>query len=560
MYIAPNSTIALLRGVPLDKRYSDTLYFASDSAQHDYFYSKRKMVFTKEMYNRVGKGRCRVHTVADNLYDCNYMMFQNTAYGAKWFYAFIDRVEYVNDSVTEVIFTIDPLQTWLGEIRGNLGQCYVVRCHSSSDNIGENTVPEGVETGELVLNDYGTMPVEDDGQSISQDVFRVFISVMETGSGTTPAPDPTDPDAPAVSTTTGGKLYDGVFGGTTLKVYASTNITDICTELDKHLAAPGNVVSMYMAPSAVYPTLPDDNIVPSNADGPKYHFSLPAITANDTLNGYTPKNKKLYTYPYNYAHVDNGNGQTMALPYEFFDNLTPDLVYYGTITAPVQICVKPENFKGTTGPNHNQCLMLSNFPMCSWATDSFSAWLAQNTIDLPERGTTGGTFARMARSVLTGPAGPSISALPASAEGKTLAPTALMSILSNPAGAIQSLLGQAYQASIAQDISSGSFSSGGANTAARYQRFYSGRVSVKAEYARLIDDFFTAYGYAQNKLMVPPIANRPGWCYVQTRGAVLLGNMPADDKSDIAAIFDNGIRFWKNPAAVGDYSGNNSPS
>ena len=62
MYIAPNSTIALLRGVPLDKRYADTLYFASDSAQHDYFYSKRKMVFTAEMYQRYDQGRCRIKT------------------------------------------------------------------------------------------------------------------------------------------------------------------------------------------------------------------------------------------------------------------------------------------------------------------------------------------------------------------------------------------------------------------------------------------------------------------------------------------------------------------
>lgn len=539
MYIAPNSTIALLRGVPLDKRYADTLYFASDSAQYAYFYSKRKMVFTKEMYTRYDRGRCRVHTAADNLFDCNYLMFQNTSYGNKWFYAFVDKLIYINDSVTEVVFTIDPVQTWLGEIRGKLGQCYVVRCHSSSDNIGENTVPEGVDTGELVLNEYGAMPVSDEGQSISQDVFRVFISVMETSGGSN------------------GNVYDGVFGGTTLKVYASTNTADIITELDRHLAAPGNVVAMYMAPASVMPTLPNDNIVPPNADGPKYHFSLPAITSNDTLNGYQPKNKKLYTYPYNYCHIDNGNGQTMALPYEFFDDLTPDLVYYGTITAPIQICVKPENFKGTSGPNHNQCLMLSNFPMCSWATDSFSAWLAQNTIELPDRSTTLGKAVQIGRNILTGGAA---SHPILGTEERAIAPTALMSILTDPVGGIKALLGQAYSSSIAQDISSGSFSSGGANTAARYQRFYSGRVSVKAEYARLIDDFFTAYGYAQNKLMVPPIANRPGWCYVQTRGAVLLGNMPADDKADIAAIFDNGIRFWKNPENVGDYSGNNSPS
>lgn len=539
MYIAPNSTIAMLRGVPLDKRYSDTLYFGSDTAQHDYFYSKRKMVFTAEMYQRYDKGRCRIKTSADNLYDCNYMMFQNTSYGSKWFYAFVDKITYINNSVAEVVYTLDPLQTWLGEVRGKLGQCYVVRCHSATDAIGDNTVPEGVDTGELVLNDYGRMQITDDGHGYNQAVERIFISVMETSGGSN------------------GQVYDGVFGGATLKVYAITERSAIIDELDNHLAAPGNVVAMYMAPGALYPQTPADHIVPNNSSGPKYHTSLDPITSSDTLNGYLPKNKKLYTYPYNYCHIDNGNGQTMALPYEFFDNLTPQLVYYGTIAAPVQVCIKPENFKGTSGPNHNQCLMLSNFPMCSWATDSFSAWLAQNTIDLPDRSTTLGKAIQFGRNLLTGGAA---SHPILGTEEKAIAPTALMNILSDPVGGIKALLGQAYSSSIAQDISSGSFSSGGANTSAGYQAFYSGRVSVKAEYARLIDDFFTAYGYAQNKLMVPPIANRPGWTYVQTRGAVLLGNMPADDKADIAAIFDNGIRFWMNPANVGDYSGNNSPT
>lgn len=542
MYTFPNSTIILCAGVPLDKRYTDTLYFSSDSAQYDYFYSKRKAVFERESYQRVNRGFARIAVPADRLYDCNYMLFRNTSYGSKWFYAFVDNVEYINDSVTEVHYIIDPIQTWLGEIRGKLGQCYVVRNHSLTDGIGENTVPEGVETGEMVLNNYTRMRVQDSSGQYDQGVNRVFISVMESSSGA------------------GGNIYDGVFGGATLKVYSLLNKDAIIEELNKHLAAPGNVVAIYMAPEAVFPDLPvEGHNVGSNESGPKYHVTLSAVTTGDTLNGYRPKNHKLYTYPFNYCHIDNSNGQTMALPYEYFNNLTPQLVYYGTITAPVQVCLKPENFKGTGAgfPNHNQCLTLANFPMCSWATDSFSAWLAQNTIELPDRGTTGGTLARIARTVLTG--GPQAFTRPAEIEGKTIAPTALMSILSNPAGAIQSLLGQAYQSSIAQDIAGGNFSSGGANTAAGYQAFYSGRVSVKAEYAKLIDDFFTAYGYAQNKLMVPQIAARPGWTYLQTRGAVLLGDIPAGDKSDICSIFDNGIRFWRNPANVGDYSGNNAP-
>lgn len=543
MYTEPNSTIILCAGVPLDKRYTDTLFFSNDNAQYDYFYGRRKAVFEKESYNRVQRGVTRLYINAERVYDCNYMMFRNTAYGNKWFFAFVDNCEYINDNVTEIRFTIDPLQTWLGEIRGKLGECYVIRQHSKTDAIGENTVPEGLDTGEMVLNDYGRMPVTDNGHGYNQRVGRIFISVMDTKSE-------------GVS----GNVYDGVFGGATLKVYAITERGAIVEELNKYNAAPGNVVAMYMAPEAIFPQLPEDHIVQQNSEGPKYTGALPAITTGDTLDGYKPKNNKMYTYPYNYCHIDNANGQTMALRYEYCKNLTPEVLYYGTITAPVQVCLKPVDYKGTDGPNHNQCLTLSNFPMCSWATDSFSAWLAQNTIELPERGTIGGTISRIARSVLTGPAGTMQSALPENVEGKIPSPNVLASILSNPAGAIQSILGQAYQSSIAQEIAGGNFSSGGANTSAGYQAFYSGRVSCRAEYAKLIDDYFTAYGYAQNKLMTPDPAVRPVWTYIQTRGVLLLGNIPADDKATISGIFDNGIRFWRDPSKVGDYSANNAPA
>ena len=46
------------------------------------------------------------------LYNCNYLAFQNASFGGKWFYAFIDSVEYVNNVTSEVTYTIDVMQTW----------------------------------------------------------------------------------------------------------------------------------------------------------------------------------------------------------------------------------------------------------------------------------------------------------------------------------------------------------------------------------------------------------------------------------------------------------------
>ena len=112
MYISPNTTIRMLKDVPLDNTYRNTIYFANVANQTSYFSGKTKYTFAAQSYQRVQKGTLRIGRKADDLYDCNYLMFQNTAYGNKWFYAFVVGVEYVNNETSEVIFEIDVMQTW----------------------------------------------------------------------------------------------------------------------------------------------------------------------------------------------------------------------------------------------------------------------------------------------------------------------------------------------------------------------------------------------------------------------------------------------------------------
>ena len=87
MYVEPGTNIRLLKGVPLDPVHRNTLYFDTSAAQHDYFISKAVETFYNYTYQRVNNGVGRVSCPADRIYACNYMMFQNAAYGSKWFYA-----------------------------------------------------------------------------------------------------------------------------------------------------------------------------------------------------------------------------------------------------------------------------------------------------------------------------------------------------------------------------------------------------------------------------------------------------------------------------------------
>ena len=93
MYIAPNTTIRMLKDVPLDNTYRNTIYFTTAAIQSAYFQGKTKYTFANQSYQRVNRGVLRIARKADDLYDCNYLMFQNTSYGNKWFYAFVVSVE-----------------------------------------------------------------------------------------------------------------------------------------------------------------------------------------------------------------------------------------------------------------------------------------------------------------------------------------------------------------------------------------------------------------------------------------------------------------------------------
>lgn len=173
MEIQPNSTIYLFRGVPLDNTYTHTMYFPDSVTQYSAFlkaFGDTKKTFERVSYQRVNKGRLRLEVLADDIYSYNYMMFRNISYGNKWFYAFINKVEYVNDITTEIEYELDVMQTWIGETV--LEPSFVVREHSATDNYGEHIEPEAVDLGLVIC--HGTM---------TTDYFDSYCAVIAMAEG-----------------------------------------------------------------------------------------------------------------------------------------------------------------------------------------------------------------------------------------------------------------------------------------------------------------------------------------------------------------------------------------
>ena len=541
-YIAPNTNIRILHNVPLEPDYVNTIYFETLAAQTTFFQGKTKYNLTSQSYQRVNKGVCRVNYKVEDLYDCNYMMFQNTSFGTKWFYAFITSVDYVNNVTADIHYEIDVMQTWLKDI--GLRMCFVEREHSGSDNIGDNIVAEPIETGELVFNNY---------DNLTDDLDTMAIAILTV-----------DPQGSA-----SGMPKDGIYSGAVIRAYANTlqGVNYLNDYIDTFNQKPDAIIGIYMIPITAMDSAARASLETSSGATlvfsdrcEDYDFGagdISALSVSDTIDGHVVRNKKLFTYPYNFFHIDNANGRELNLRYEFFTdddghkNYQPQLKMFSNISMPVTVVARPKNYKGVIDDNFvkTESIDITGYPMCSWNMDAWKAWVAQNSIPEAISGYASflGVGAGIAGTAIAATGGTAVLAAAGIAAG-----VAAISLVSGK-------LSEMYQASIKADILKGSQNNANINVASHTQNFYIGRVSVNKQMAKIIDDFFDRYGYATNELKVPNIKSRTSWNYIKTIGSNIDGNIPGDDKRIIDANFDRGITFWHNGNKVDDYSQNNAP-
>lgn len=564
-YIEPNSDLALLHDVPLDPDYENTLYFDSVSQQTNYFWAKRVHTFSKLSYVRRNRGWIRLgwnadqwpnNTIIQKLYDSTYMMFKNTNFENKWFYAFVDKVEYVNNNTVDVQYHIDVLQTWHFDYEFN--QCFIERQHTISDNVGENTIPEQLETGpyyESIANYVLNGQTNNSGQYEFEPGVCLVTSFDPTSLYDTTPDIHTTPVAGKIiyGNEIHGNMYSGCYY--TLWPLTTANVTVINEILDRinEKALINGVISIFMFPYDFRASILD-----SGAAAIKdLSFSRPT-----TIDSYIPRNRKLYTYPYTFLYVSNNQGNSAEYMYEYFSR-GPILRVWGNVSPNAGMMCWPTNYKGISGSNKDEVLTLTGFPMCSWSYDSFKAWLSQNAGTLVAGGasligswasllsTPGGV---LNTSFAPNPIRKTYSFAPNSDYGMnppTYDPSSAGAggLLAATLGAVGQLFDHARKPPQAV---------GNANLDLNYQaalmtfNFYNKH--IKAEYARVIDDYFDMYGYAVHRVGTPNRAARRCWTYVKTVGCSLHGNFPADDLMAIQNLFNNGIRFWKPNAVFGNYS------
>ena len=559
MKVFPDGKLYIISGCPCDPDYEHTLYWPNKEGQHAYFLTKAKYRVDNMSYQRAKRGRVRVQYKVEDLYDCNYIAFQNSSFGDKWFYAFIDDVTYVNNITSEISYTIDVIQTWITEM--DLQQCFVAREHSVTDVAGDNRVPEGLDIGDMVCR-LGFQNLVD---------FRETQPIIMVAKGTT---------------STGGAFKGGFYGQT-----FSMSLYDVypCTEEGiAQLEGWLKDVGFWNEPQAVQSIFMGNSALGINRSGTPFsatkNFSVPFREGLRRKDGSPVRNQKLNTYPYTFLRVTNMAGQVHDYYYELFPK-AETIVFQGcfSYSDKLSITFAPMGYKSvpSLAIDPNETITYDAFPMCSYAVDDFARRIALGGISAVLGGLTtamsGGAAGAIALSAVSSGAGAvatgSIQNVGASetpwdvqeefdASGKKRMPKAMQARMSGAATetsnqliALQNMAGGVRGLEVSTRGASGSDMYNGGHIGPKYSQMV-----PTQEYIDRLDNYFSRYGYKTNNIKVPNISSRPHWNYVQTVGCKVGGSIPCTDERAICAIFDHGVTFWKNPEEVGNFSLDNSPS
>ena len=353
-----NSRIILAKNIHIDKQYTNVLDYSEEQMLNLCLENK-----VAEANNCSFIRANRSINVAFSYNQClqaNYIAFQNPDYSNKWFFAWIDDVIYKGNNNTEITYTIDSWSTWFDYWKKKV--CFINRQHVNDDTIGAHTVPENIDVGEMVLDQWSIY------NGLAEDYYFCIMSTYDII---------TNDDFVGV------EQVNGNLFGYMVYIFDANNlgIVSIQKVLDKINKAGKieSILALFVAPADLIDkigkrklssldntyVLDTDQILSNQAIKNAVHISINIDKAYQHEN-YTPKNNKCFCYPYNYLLVTNNVGNQIIYKYEDF--------YSSNVVFDVQIALSvgcsgrlvPRNYKNVDY-NVDESIPLAKYPTCSWA-------------------------------------------------------------------------------------------------------------------------------------------------------------------------------------------------
>ena len=564
--------VILSKGIKLDKQYKNIVDYTETQMVN--------LCVANKVYESTDCSFIKINEAIE--VDCtygvaitaNYIAYQNPNYSNKWFFGFIDSVEYISDGCTRINFTIDELSTWRDY--WDIKTCFTIREHVNDDTVGLNTVPENIEIGDYEIVDLRYSSLYESQVEGRPDFSIIFcVTKIPSRGGNYATAEITD-------NRVAGSI--GYIGG----VYSSLSFFAVKTPEDANI-----VLKLYEQSDATTDAIKNIYIVPSGCvnydydpdpvtgysrtsyiytrevfqrvatlyplynyyESPSAYFVQPDVLAEN----YSPVNKKLLSYPFSYFFVTNNSGESIDYKYEDFPfqtispSTTPQRIisYSKRIVPSTSVSAKLvfDNYKAYSSATSYTTKLnayginFSKIPVCAWTGDYYTNWLTQNGVNV-------GT------NLALGVAGATVGLLTGGV-GLIAGGLALGSSISNA-------VSQVHKATTVPPQSNGDINTGDFNFcfARNIISFYF--MSIRPEYARIIDDYFTRQGYKVNRLKVPNETGRTYWNYVQIANDDCIGttkntiSVPTSSMDVINNAYRAGVTIWHDHANIGNYSLSNT--
>jgi len=518
------SRIILCKGIKLDKEYVNVLSY-TENDMLTLCRSQEHLIAESDDYSFIrNTGNIFTNFTYSQCLQANYIAFQNKDYSNKWFFAFIDDVIYQGEENTEIKYSVDSWSTWYD--KWTKKDCFINRQHVLNDAIGINTVDENLNVGDVVEEEY----IEYSGLS------SIYYVIMSTWN-------------PYLS----GNYYpvsrynNNLWGGV-IYLFTSDAAVRLFLQHTNNQGHIGDVQSMFIIPRDM---IGSKELVTWNDEynGTTYTFYTTTQTSSSKIiefnlgamfyslynfSDYTPKNNKCKVYPYNYLFVSNNVGNHNIYRIEDFTNSVRFNIEMA-ISIGGSVRCTPLNYKNVAS-NYDESLPLAKYPTCGWSADSFTNWITQNGVNIATNLITAG-----------------VGGITATATGNIGAGVATL------AGTVANTIGQFYQATLLPSITGGN-NTGDVNFSSGKNTFYFRRMRAKTEYLKIIDDYFTRYGYAIKKIDNPHLTGRRYWNYIEigSNESIGYGDVPSKYMEEINGACRRGVTIWHDHSNLGDFSLNNT--
>lgn len=550
MAYTPNTDLKIL-DCPLDSSNKNQFTWSSQTAQFNYFNGRpcytKDSISTFEKFQYLRKDDVILFPAhIDDIRQYNYVMYKNKNYDNKWFYAYITKMEYENNNVTRIYIKTDVFQTWYFQIV--YARSFVEREHVSSDIIGQHTVPEGLETGEFTCNEIVKSDLIDPEHCHAVLISSVSPKTLETegstlygqqnGVGYYLAGSYIDDDGRSVLAE---MIYRLTAGQKAEAIQGLILVPDFITGYDSIQTWD------YLITSGGLSYYPFKKIEFSSKGVPPVRTITTSKQTN--VNGYIPRNNKVLCYPFNYLLASNNNGSSAIYHYEDFNSSNVGFNVRGIMSPGCSIRMQPTNYKGIN-ENNEYGLNYGKLPILNYNVDLYTAYINTNSINMGSL-----NFTTDDLNVASSMVGSLFNIVGQTASGNL---GGFTSGMINGLGSISNAVGEQIRHEKIPPQTKGNINSTDINFQNKNGDISLYKMSIKAEYARIIDNYFDLYGYKINRVKFPNITGRRNWNFVKTIEANIQGPIPDDDIEEIKSYLNAGITFWHNTATYLDYSQDNS--